>query len=159
MPLVPKANPTAILLKGDPPRKEGLAAGAIRAGDLIEINAPVAGQEGLHDVDVHGVADINALPAFAMPNPWLEGTPPAGSTFVSYASGDTVMYVVCQPGDEVFAWISDGEVIAAGDALVSGGTGALDAAAAGTDPDKIVGYAREAISPSGADELARIEVA
>lgn len=105
--------PKTILLKGDPLRKERTAAGTITPGHLIELDTN-------GDVIVHATSGGVAAPMFAIENA-LEGNEIGDN----YSSGDQVQYVVGRPGDEIYAWLADGETAVIGSFLLSNGNGQL----------------------------------
>jgi len=112
-------TPKIIFLKGCPMGKEGVAGAAgILPGMLVE---DVGGTVTAHST-VGGVA----VPAFARPNEVV-----GDGIDTAYADGDTVLYGVAYSGMEVYSYISDGENIAAGDYLESGGNGQFVTVAAG----------------------------
>ena len=82
-----------------------------------------------------------------------------------YDSGDPVQCWLATPGEEVLAWLLDGEDIAIGDILVSAGDGTLKEATADSSAVVIeefpIAVALEAVDmsgSSGADPTGRIKV-
>ena len=69
-----------------------------------------------------------------------------------YASGDTVRYVIPQPGDMLYLWLKSGENVAYGAGLETATAGQLQAVTTGT----IIVVAEEAVNASGG--AARIKV-
>ena len=102
-----------ILLKGDPLQKERKAAGAITPGHLIELDTS-------GELIVHATDGAIAANMFALENSLM------GSEIgTAYADDDRVQYIVGRAGDEVYAWLADGENVSIGDFLVSKGDGTL----------------------------------
>lgn len=131
--------------EGGPLRKEGVTDEAVTPGHLIE-------RGGGNDVQKHSSANGNALPMFALENDLV-----GDDIDDDYDSGDTVQYGVFTTGEEVNALLAYGENVAAGAALTSAGDGTLHAAA-GSDPDRIVGYAAEAVNNTTGGAAVRIAV-
>jgi hypothetical protein len=155
MALASKTDASAILLKGDPPREESLADGAITPGDLLERSSAT-------EVIVHQTAAGNAQRFFAMPNPWK--LPAGAAQFADYADAETVLFIAAQRGDHVRANLAVSQTITVGMALESAGDGTLQEAAADAATDAaqreaIVGYAREAVTTTAAEDVIVIEVA
>lgn len=139
---------SSVILKsreGGPLRKEGVTDEAITPGHLIE-------RGGANDVQKHSSANGNALPAFALENDLV-----GDDIDDDYASGETVQYAVFAPGEEVNALLAYGENVSEGAALTSAGDGTLHAAA-GSDPDRIVGYAAEDKNNTTGGSAVRIAV-
>lgn len=69
-------------------------------------------------------------------------------------------YASVPPGDEVGAWLLDGESVTVDDKLVSNGDGTLrQLDTAGGDPESAaIAVAKEAASPSGSNARIRVEV-
>lgn len=112
-------NPSTILLKGDPIAKEADATEAITPGDLVE-RYNNSGSVGLRK---HSTAGGNAGRLFAKENDI------AGDDLNDdYASGEVVQFWACRPGDEVYAWLADGENASIGSFLESNGDGTLKVA-------------------------------
>lgn len=101
-------------------RKEGIALGAITPGMLIERAAG--------GVQAHGTAASNAAPAFA-----FERELTGGGIDDAYATDDTVLFGIAQPGVEVYAVVSGS--VALGDFLESDGAGGLRTGAADAATD------------------------
>lgn len=108
-------RPSIIKLKTSGEYQEGRAAGAITPGHLIKLNSSAA-------LVVHDVVGGQCQAMFATEEV---------QTFVgktkddAYASGDVVSYITAIPGDEIQAFLKDGESVVIGDKLVSGGNGSL----------------------------------
>lgn len=131
--------------EGGPLRKEGVTDEAVSPGHLIE-------KGGGQDVQKHSSANGNALPRFALENDLV-----GDDIDDDYASGETVQYAVFTTGEEVQAWLAYGENVSEGAALTSAGDGTLHAAA-GSDPDRIVGYAAEDKNNTSGGSAVRIIV-
>lgn len=143
-------------------RKDLKAGGAITPGHLIKNSA--AGV-----VVVHATAGGNALPMFA-----LEREMTGDDKDVAYASNDTVLCLIPQPGSEINAILAAGaSAIVVDDPLESAGDGTLrkhtppsqavaeSGSASYTIAPKtkaIVAYATEAIDNSGGGTAVRIVV-
>lgn len=129
-------TPKTIILAGMGCHKEAVAGGVITPGMLLKYNA--AGAVIAHDQD-----GDNAM------GYWAKEYDLTGRGIAdNYASGDQVLFEAAYPGQEVYAIIVDGETITFDMPLASNGDGKLREAVAG---DHVVAYAREAVSPSGAD--------
>jgi len=113
------ATPKVILLKGDPIRKEALAAEAITPGHLLEF-VPTGGDAG--QLRKHSTAAGVAQAMFA-----VEESLVGDEIGDAYADGDTVQYMVCRKGDEVYGFLEAGASVNIGAALESNGAGDLQA--------------------------------
>ncbi len=127
-------------------RKEGIAAGVITPGHLIQGPAT--------DLVVHANAGQVTQKAFALENEVV-----GGEIGTDYADNDTVLYAVCPAGAVVFA-IADGVGVTAEDFVESNGNGtmlvlAAHAATADTERNSLVG---KAIDTAGAGVRFRLEV-
>ncbi|MBW1723512.1 MAG: hypothetical protein JRJ78_15830 [Deltaproteobacteria bacterium] len=143
-----------IVLKGDPIRKEAKAGGTITPGHLLYYSAA-------DTVKVHASSGQPTGAMFAIENS-LEG----GEIGDDYSTGDRVQYVHARPGDEIYAWLKDGENVSVGDYLQSGGNGDLIkyvASSAGKIeyPNSIVAVALEAVNLSASSNTThgRIKIA
>jgi len=156
---------STVWLKGNGLVKEGKATAAVRPGHLV-----------MWDTSESTVRPCNKNPAnpgltptrkaFALEAASLGRGVPAVATDTSqnYAVGDAVVYVVPERGTEIQAWLTTGNNVAIGDALVSDGAnaGALKKAltSMGNDDEEIVGYAMVALNNAlGFDAKLKIEVA
>ena len=104
-----------ILLKGngaDLLRKEAIVGTILTPGMLVDVDA-----SGLKP---HAVDGGNALPLFGVEND-LEGT----AISHAYSTGERGFYRHCMPGEEVYAWLEQGESVVPGDFLISVGNGRL----------------------------------
>lgn len=122
------------------------AAGTITPGMLIEVTS--AGK-----VQAHSTSGGNALKVFA-----LEDELQGNGIDVDYDSGDQVQCWIPGRGDQVYAFLADGESVAIGDFLESNGDGKLKKHTAPIDSasdvttiyaECIVGQATEAVDMSG----------
>lgn len=119
MALASSLYPKTILLKGRGERKEAVAAGAIKPGQLLTITTA-----GL--LAVHASAGDKAAPLFAVENDLV------GKTIDDdYAQNDYVQAEYLRTGMEVLAWLASGENVATGTLLESAGTGNFVTAANG----------------------------
>jgi hypothetical protein len=108
-----KDTPKCILLRGNPICKEAKSSGALTPGHLVTLNS-----SGL--LVVHPTEGGVASPSFVREAAYI------GKTIDDvFASGDTVPYMVCRTGDEVFAILEDGHNVAIGALLESKGDGTL----------------------------------
>jgi len=141
-----------IWLKGDGLVKEANAGGAITPGHLVFIAT-----DG--DVEVHGTAAVNAIPAFALEADFI-----GKGIDVAYAAGERVQYLMPQRGAEIFALVAaSAAAIVIGDYLESAGDGTvriLTAAAATSEAARqsVVARAIEAVDNSGGGSPARIKI-
>lgn len=92
---------------------EAPANAAITPGYLIELMST-------GKVRKHAVAEGSAERMFALEND-LQGK----SIGTDYAEDDVVQIAIFRPGDEVQAWLKDGENVVIGDKLESDGAGQL----------------------------------
>lgn len=150
-------NPKTILLRGAPAGREGKAGGTITPGMLLTVNSSGA-------IVAHATAGAAANAWFARENE-LVGKTIDGT----YASGDTVLYWSCKPGDQIYALLETGANVAVGALLQSNGLGAFEpavaASQAGTEPFAVtfpgtpIVRALEAVNnSSGANARIRVEV-
>jgi hypothetical protein len=121
-----------IILKGEGVRREALCSAIVKPGYLVEI-------ESTGKVKPHATAAGVAAAMFAVEDD-LQGN----GIDTDYASGKLVQYNVMRPGDEVWALIKDGEAIAIGDKLVSGGDGTLKELGTEAQQDAFLAIALEA---------------
>ena len=94
-------------------RNEATAAEAITPGQMVELTS--AGK-----VQKQSTAGGFAEKAFALEDE-LQGKEIGDA----YASASIVQYGIFNSGDEVYAWLKDGETIVIGDKLTPDGTGQL----------------------------------
>lgn len=146
-------KPHTILLAGNPQRPQELVcSAAITPGHLVEISS---GQ-----LRVHGTADGNAMPAFALEELTPNRTVTTQAIDTPYPSGDTVQWAIGRPGDMFYALVpQSAAAIVAGDFLASHGNGCLHKAVTGaTFLEAIVAQAAEAVDNSAGATAARIRV-
>lgn len=152
------ATPKTVLLKGDPIRKEGVAAEAITPGHLLAFDS--AGK-----LIKHATAGGNAQPMFALEEDFI-----GDGITTDYAADDQVQYIVGRPGDEVYALLTTSQTIKKGDPLESTNDGTLkkhtaQAVAEGGSAtytvytNAIVGYAAEDKTTTASVARIRVEVA
>ena len=118
------------------------AASAITPGELIEVNS--SGK-----VQAHSSAGENVLPMFA-----FEGELQGRAIDDDYDADDPVQCWIPRTGDEVYAFLADGENASEGDFLESDGAGALqvhtpDGSSTTIYSNQIVGVALEDLDISG----------
>lgn len=139
-----KSAPETIILKGTPIMKEAEAGGAITPGQLLI-------RSGAGTVAVHNSAGGHAAPLFARENDI------AGDDIDhAYATGENVLMFVARPGDEVFAFLADGENASVGSFLESNGDGDLrviSGDSAATVARAVVGQALVALDLSGSSAV------
>lgn len=134
--------PKKTVLKGDPIRKEGVAGAAVTPGQLVDFD-----DEGKKIP--HSNTGGTAAKAFAAEQDFL------GSNIdTPYSVGDQVQYNVFRPGDEVYAFLANGQNVKKGQYLESAGNGALKA----LDTGFAVGRAIESVDNSAGAEPVRIKV-
>ena len=129
------------------------AAAAITPGHLLELTS--AGK-----VQKHSNAGQVVLPMFA-----LEDEMQGNGIDDAYAAADQVQVWIPTRGDEVYAWLADGQNVSEGDYLESDGAGCLQKYAASSAgvveyPSSIVAQALEAVDLSASANTAagRIKV-
>ena len=127
-------------------RKEGIAAGVITPGHLIQGPAT--------DLVVHANAGEVTQISFAVENEVV-----GGDISAEYADNDTVLYAVCPPGAVVYA-IADGSGVTAEDFVESSGDGTMLvlAAHAATDDTERNSLVGKALDTAAADLRFRLEV-
>lgn len=145
------STPHTIVLKGNPKRFENLSSAAVTPGELLELDT--AGK-----VKPHATAAGAAAPMFAVEDPY-NGVTGTAAIDVDYASGETVRWVMAQPGDELYAWLEANGSVNIGGRLESGTGGQLQAYTSGTavyHDNRIVAEALEA--KAGSTVAVRIKV-
>lgn len=143
-----------ISIKGDGVRNEALANATIKPGMLVQLMST-------GKVRAHASAGQNAQTAFAVEDD-LQGK----GIGDSYSADELVQYNIFAPGDQVLAWLQNGESVVIGDFLESAGNGELkkyvpDSAGVVEYPNSLVAVAREAVDmsdSSAADPSGRIIV-
>lgn len=124
--------------------EEFTAGGTITPGMLIAV-----GSAGT--VAAHAVEAGNVLPMFAVEDE-LQGKDISDN----YSSGNKVQCWIPGRGDQVYAWLANGENVVIGDKLVSDGAGKLKKFVSSSDGDLpacIVGEAVEAVDMSGSSAV------
>lgn len=147
------STPNTIVLKGEPPRYETKSSAAVTPGDLLELTTA-----GL--VRPHNTAAGAAAPMFAVEDPY-NGDTSNPAINVDYASGETVRWVMAQPGDELYGWLEANGSVNIGGYLQSGSGGDLEAYTSGTavfHDSRILAQALEAKSGSTAHARIKIRV-
>lgn len=148
------------------PIYEAEADEALTPGELVRFDAD-------DELEPHGTAGGYAAKMFVVENPY--GDPSSTKAIdTDYALGSYARYIWAQTGDQVYAWLADGQDVAKGAPLMSGGAGALTAFVAVTQavdedgtadytitvPDAvIVAYADEDKAASGARARIKVRVA
>lgn len=123
-----ETNPHRIHLLGDGRHEEDIAAAVIKPGHLLATtNEGRQLPQSCGKVIPHNVAGGVCEAKFALEDA-LQGKTIADS----YAIGDIVGNVMCNRGDVVYAWLSEGENATTDEFLTSNGDGTLKVAA-GTD--------------------------
>jgi len=136
-----------ITIKGTPVKGEALASGVVKPGYLLERTSAAT-----DTVKAHATKGGKALMMFA-----LEDDLQGDGIDDNYASGDLVQFGIFRSGDEVLAWIANGQAIAKADDLSSNGDGTLSEAV----PDSsgiitethVIARAREACDMSGSSAV------
>jgi len=125
--------PKTIIVKGNPVRGEREAEAAITPGHLCEFTSSNTIQKQAGNA-------LNYLRMFALENSLI-----GDEIGTAYADGDMVQYGIFRGGDEVYAFLSDGENVVIGDELEAGSTdGELIKRASGTP----IAVAKEAVNLS-----------
>lgn len=147
-------TPHTVLLSGDPKTPQQLLSSeAITPGHLVEIAAGALRK--------HGTSNGNTAPMWAVENVTPDRTVPVAQALdKAYASGETVHWIITEPGDMVYAFVPASAVaIVAGDYLASNGDGCLHKAVTGaTFLRAIVAQAAEALDNSAVGTPSRIRV-
>lgn len=132
--------------------EELVANAAITPGHLVE-------EMTTGKVRKHATADGNAIPMFALENE-LEGK----GIDDAYAADDRVQCWIAGRGDQVYAWLADGQNVSIGNFLVSNGDGTLKklvvtSAGVVEQPLQVVAVAVEAVNTTtSALGVSRIKV-
>lgn len=128
-----------IVLKGTPERYEGKSDSTIYPGYLIRQTST--------GLAVHATAGQKCAAMFA-----IEDSLQGNDIDDAYTSGNQLQYVHARPGDEILAVLKNGQNVAKGALLESGGDGTLQAYAADSagaaEPDVPIAFAREALNLS-----------
>lgn len=127
---------------------EGIAAAAIGPGELLAFDGD--GDLILNPISA-GTAPVSRM--VAVESPTADTSSASAAIDQDYPSGDTVRYVIPQPGSRLYMYLATGENVSKGDPLTSDGAGALEAITlAGTTSidQAIVGYADEDVDATSA---------
>jgi hypothetical protein len=116
-------HPHTIVLAGDPERPTTKkAAEAITPGHLLTF----ATGSDAGKLKKHATAGGNATPAFALEDFTPDRHVTTEPIDTPYASGESVQWIVAEPGDLVYAWVpASAAAIVEGDFLESNGDGTL----------------------------------
>lgn len=142
------STPNIICLQvngGERPIFEKKSSAAVTPGELLAIAASTLAAYGT------AAKTGNFLKAVAVENPYAPD-PTTKAIDQDYASGDTVRYVIPQPGDMCYLWLKSGENVAYGATLETATGGQLQAVTSGA----VVAVAEEAVNAASA--AARIKV-
>lgn len=133
---------------GDPLQKEGKANAAITPGHLIELMTT-------GNLRVHATGGGPAGARFAIEDA-LQGKEIGDA----YVANNRVQYIHAAPGDEVYAWLKDGESVAIGAKLESAGNGSLRASSeeASEIAGSIVAEALEAVDASASANVVDLRI-
>lgn len=144
-----------IVIKGEPLRKESVAAEAITPGYLVEPASATTCQK-------HSTAEGPAVACFALENDLV-----GDDIDDAYDSGDTVQVGYFRTGDEVYAYLTTSQTISVGDYLVSAGNGLLqefdpaeDVSSSSADiyRGNVIARAIEAVTTTTAAARIKVEV-
>lgn len=149
----PVITPHVVLLSGNPQYpQQALSSGTMTPGDLINVSTTGA-------LVKHATAEGNAIPAFADVNVTPDRETTTQAIDVPYASGETVKWIICRPGDMVYAWLpAAAAAIVAGDFLASNGDGSLRKLGTATNSEAVIGQAAESVNNSTGASRVRIRV-
>ena len=130
-----KIRSARTVIKGDPIQKEAAVetGQTVQAGQLIERIA--AGT-----VQPHSTANGTQAKLFARERDVF-----GKDRSEVVAADEQAMFICARSGDEIQALLADGENVVIGAVLSSDGAGALQAVA-GTAPNRVVGFALEALN-------------
>lgn len=151
-------TPKTILMtdKPEPTFAEALANNqALTPGMLVEETS--AGK-----LQKHSTLGGAARSLFVMENPY-DDDPTVAAIDGAYGTADTVRYLIGQPGQQVYAWVTKqtaGSNVSAGNLLESAGSLGALRAVQGTTPAalRVVARALEAVNNSAGTAAARIKV-
>lgn len=152
-------TPSTVILHGEDnsrDRKDAVAQeDGITPGNLVEvIGNEDSGADSIKQAQNHSTAAGEVIPRFA-----IEFAETGRGIDDDHDSGEYFAYRPFDTGEEVYAFLSVGETVTAGDALVSDGAGALQASDPANDENgAIVGEALEDVDASGASNPLRIRV-
>lgn len=142
------STPNVICLQvngGERPIFEKKSSAAVTPGELLAIGASTLAAYGT------AAKAVGFLKAVAVENPYAP-LPTSPAIDQDYASGDTVRYIIPQPGDMCYMWLKSGEDVAYGAGLETATGGQLQEVSTGT----IIAVAEEAVNAASA--AARIKV-
>ncbi len=131
--------PKTIIVKGNPVRGEREAASAITPGHLVEFIAANTIQKQAGD-------STRFMPIFALENSLI-----GDEIGTDYEAAARVQYGIFNSGDEVYAWLSDGEAVVIGDELMAGTTDGELVKHTGTNV--AIAVAKEAVDLSASSNL------
>ncbi|MGE0366942.1 MAG: hypothetical protein AB7Q00_14540 [Phycisphaerales bacterium] len=138
-------TPKTVILKGSPPQSEALAATSsnIKPGMLLERTSA-------------GTVRPNTTMGAKTPALFAREFDLGGNSIDDvYENADTVLFVHAQPGDQIYAFLAQGEDTVIGTMLQCNGAGALEP----VDSDGIaVAVAVEALDNSPGSGIARLKV-
>lgn len=132
-------SPKTIIVKGNPVRGEREAASTVTPGHLVEFIAADTIQAQAGD-------STRFMPIFALENSLI-----GDEIDTDYTSGQRVQYGIFNSGDEVYAWLSDGETIVIGDELMASTTDGELKKHSGTNV--AIAVAKEAVDLSASSNL------
>ncbi len=135
-----------ITVKGDPLQKEAVFSEAVTPGQLIEFG-------GDHDVQKHSTGNGFAQAMFA-----IERRVVGGGIDDDIPAAEIGTYAVYRQGDEVYAWLSEGESVDQGDLLSSNGDGDLQEAPGTPNDGVVVAQALESVDATYGRERIRCEI-
>lgn len=141
------STPNTIVIRGNPPREEALAGEAITPGHLCELDSSLA-------LVTHVTAGEAGPMLFAVEDPY-NGVSGTKAIDVPYASGETTRYILAQPGDRLYAWLTASGSVNAGELLTSTGDGAFGPFTAGSGT---VAHAQALESVNGSTLAQRIKI-
>lgn len=142
------ATPHTIVLRGNPPRREALTGEAgVTPGHFCELNSSLA-------LVTHVTAGEAAPMLFAVEDPY-NGVSGTAAIDVAYANGETARYVVAQPGDHIYGWLTASGSVNAGQLLTSTGDGAFGPFTAGSGT---VAHAQALEDKNGSTVAQRIKI-
>lgn len=135
------STPNVVVLQingGERPIFEKKSSAAVTPGAVLTIGATTLAENGT------AARAGNFLRAVAVENPYAPD-PTLAALAQDYASGDTVRYVMPQPGDMLYCWLKSGQNVAYGATLETATAGELQAVSTGA----VVAVAEEAVNASG----------
>lgn len=142
------STPNIVVLQingGERPIMEKKSSAAVTPGTMLTIGATTLAEQGT------AAKTGNFLRAVAVENPYAPD-PTVAALAQDYASGDTVRYVMPQPGDMLYCWLKSGANVAYGATLETATAGELQATTTGA----VVAVAEEAVNASGGATRIRV---